>query len=184
MGGRERGWGEEVSGCDKRRSADNAGVGRRLRAQSRERREGGRGVRTDELLERLELLVRLAQQRLLVLALPQGGQRSGFVALCECLLGNLALAREHTLDLDNERGESAGFRGDVRGRDVVADPLLVLLELVPLQLQAWEGARFGSGVSFPSGSPRRRKRGVDSLEHGTVMWCDLHFRLAGSHRVS
>ena len=52
-----------------------------------------------ELLQGLELAVGLGQECLLVLALPEGGERLGLVPGCERVPGYLLLPIEHALDL-------------------------------------------------------------------------------------
>lgn len=65
---------------------------------------------TDELLERLELIVRLDQKLLLILASPQRRQRSVLAARSERVLGGLTLALEDMLGLRVSDSRDAGVR--------------------------------------------------------------------------
>lgn len=70
-----------------------------------ERGGGRRESSTHELLQRSQLVVRLGKQRLLVLLLPQGNQRSLLVASTEAISSDLSFTGEDDFDLRN-RGVS------------------------------------------------------------------------------
>lgn len=147
---------------------------------------------THQLLQRLELRVGLRQERLLVLLLPERDQGTLLVALPQGLGGDLAFSGEDDLDLrwaDEDRGVSAsrarlgkgvvaaegggGERGQVkrpeRRREGGTHSSLVLLELVPLQLEAVQRSQGAEAVS----ATRDRRRTGDALEDGPVLRGDL-----------
>lgn len=145
---------------------------------------------THQLLQRLELRVGLRQERLLVLLLPERDQGTLLVALPQRLGGDLAFSREDDLDLrwaDEDRGVSAsrarlgkgvvaaevGERGQVKRpegrRKGGTYSSLVLLELVPLQLEAVQRSQGAEAVS----ATRDRRRTGDALEDGPVLRGDL-----------
>ena len=105
-------------------------------------------MRTDQLLQRLELSVCLGEKLLLVLAPSQSPQRLIFSTGCQRVLGGLTLALEDMLSLANQPGDTQA-----------ADLALVLLELVALQLQAARSVASSGRRALEDGAVLRADRG-------------------------
>jgi hypothetical protein len=86
-----------------------------------------------KILQRCELAVCLAEQRFLVLPPSQRDKSALLVAFRQRISGSLTLSFENTFDLDRNISAS---HPDPNSDPRMAHPPLILLELVPLELQA------------------------------------------------